>query len=126
MQTYMMLTGIPLAGFLHSATTYRAASFHVVCLHFQFHLAILYDEPRQKWLPTFVPHLQYVSSALREQLTTYLLSHLHPMHLAVDDELTTPTLLGRTVATESQWRILHVTTTNGTLSNCLLFHNTYH
>ena len=53
------------------------------------------------------------------------LNQLHPMHLAVDDELTTPTLLGRAVATESQWRLHYVGTTYGTFSNYILFCHFY-
>jgi hypothetical protein len=98
----MMLTGIALACFLHPATAYRAATFHIVRSHFQFYMPVLNDEPCLKRLTTLVLHFHHVGLALTEQLTANLLRHFHPMHLAVDDELATPTLLCRAITTESQ------------------------
>ena len=121
----MVLTGITLTRFLHSSTAYRAAAFHIVRHKIQMHFTILDDEHGQEWLVLLVLHLHDARPALTEQLTANLLRHFHPMHLAVDDELTTPTLLGRAVATESQWRLHYVATTYGTFSNYILFCHFY-
>ena len=118
---HMMLTGIALASFLHPATAYRTAAFHIVRSHFQLYTTVLNNEPCLKRLATLVLHFHHVGLAITEQLTANLLRHFHPMHLVVDDELATSTLLCRAIATESQRRLHHVTATHGTLTDYFLF-----
>ena len=117
----MIFTGIALTRFLHPSTAYRAAAFHIVRYEIKMHFTILDDEHGQEWLVLLVLHLHDARPTLTEQLTANLLRHFHPMHLAVDDELATPTLLGRAVATESQRRLHYVAATYGTFSNYLFF-----
>jgi hypothetical protein len=73
-----------------------------------------------KWLATLVLHFHHISSATGKELTANLSGYFHPMYLAVDNELATPTLLGRAVATISQGGFHHIAATYGTLTNYIL------